>query len=279
MGYTSTLSQHAALRPPRQLSRSSASGATRRRRSTRPRSASRRRRVQADGRLRVPAASSPSAPSAPRTRTRRIASLGLAALRLGRRASTGRSTTSRSQPTLTRLWGGHSVRAGYDCRYRRWDITNPGYGGGRYHFNGAYTRANNAAPPNDRAQSWAQFLLGLPTAGHQHRGHAGQHGEPVRDRRAGRLQPDLSRPVPAGRLAGQPQLTVNLGVRLEIERAMTEAEDRNLAGFDSARRQPHRAGGAARRTRANPIPGDPGRRVPGEGRRALRRRRRSTTRW
>ena len=39
-----------------------------------------------------------------------------------------------------------------------------GFPGGRYQFNGAYTRANNSAALNDRAQSWAQFLLGLPTA-------------------------------------------------------------------------------------------------------------------
>ena len=63
------------------------------------------------------------------------------------------------------LDAGHSLRAGYELRYRRWDITNAPYGAGRYHFNGAYTRANNGAPLNDPAQVWAQFLLGLPTAG------------------------------------------------------------------------------------------------------------------
>ena len=50
-------------------------------------------------------------------------------------------------PTVTRVWGDHSLRAGYDLRYRRWYIETPAYGAGRYHFNGAYTRANNAAPP------------------------------------------------------------------------------------------------------------------------------------
>ena len=66
-------------------------------------------------------------------------------------------------PTVTRVWGAHTPRAGYDLRLQQWEITNNGYPGGRFQFNGSYTRANNTAPTNDRAQSWAQFLLGLPT--------------------------------------------------------------------------------------------------------------------
>ena len=48
-------------------------------------------------------------------------------------------------PTVTWLRGSHSLRGGYDLRIRAWDITNDGYGAGRYHFTGTYTRANNAA--------------------------------------------------------------------------------------------------------------------------------------
>src|SRR5262245_17901117 len=66
-------------------------------------------------------------------------------------------------PTITRVWGEHTIRSGYDLRYQRWNITSNGYPGGRFSFNGAYTRVNNSAATNDRAQSWAQFLLGLPT--------------------------------------------------------------------------------------------------------------------
>src|SRR5262249_3540114 len=66
-------------------------------------------------------------------------------------------------PTITRVWGEHTLRTGYDLRYQRWNITSNGYPGGRFAFNGAYTRASNSAATNDRAQSWAQFLLGLPT--------------------------------------------------------------------------------------------------------------------
>src|SRR5262249_45472219 len=73
-------------------------------------------------------------------------------------------TTLSLAPTVTRIWRGHSARAGYDLRYQRWTIVNDGFPGGRFQFNGAYTRASNSAATNDRAQAWAQFLLGLPTA-------------------------------------------------------------------------------------------------------------------
>jgi hypothetical protein len=84
-------------------------------------------------------------------------------------------------PTVTRVWGDHSLRAGYDLRHRRWDIVNPAYGAGRYHFNGAYTRANNAAP-----QRSGPVLGPVPARpahdGHGHTRHPRQHVEPVRDR-------------------------------------------------------------------------------------------------
>jgi hypothetical protein len=60
------------------------------------------------------------------------------------------------------------------------------------------------------------------------------------------------------------KLTVNLGVRLEVEQAMTEAEDRNLAGFDAAAVSPIEAAAQAAYAR-NPIPEIPAGqfRVPG----------------
>ncbi len=40
------------------------------------------------------------------------------------------------QPTLTKIWGAHSARLGYDFRQQDWKITNEGYQAGRYSFNG-----------------------------------------------------------------------------------------------------------------------------------------------
>src|SRR6185436_12885080 len=68
-------------------------------------------------------------------------------------------------PTLSWLRGRHSLRSGYELRYRRWNITSAPYGAGRYFFRGNFTRANNAAAQDVLAQEFAQFLLGLPTVG------------------------------------------------------------------------------------------------------------------
>ncbi len=92
-----------------------------------------------------------------------IASLGARRSDFGDGFSRPRKTYSFAPP-LTRVWGAHTPRAGYDLRLQQWEIVSNGYPAGRFQFNGVYTRANNSAPTNDRAQSWAQFLLGLPTA-------------------------------------------------------------------------------------------------------------------
>ncbi len=136
------------------------------------------------------------------------------------------------QPTLTKIWGAHTARAGYDFRQQVWNITNEGYPGGRFAFTGAYTRLNNTAAANDRAQSWAQFLLGLPTAA------TGAVANP-----AGNIsQFDIAAPGEFSQMYHglfvqddwrvNDRLTVNAGLRLEINNGLREAEDRNLGGFD-----------------------------------------------
>ena len=72
-------------------------------------------------------------------------------------------------PTVTRVWGDHSLRAGYDLRHRRWNIDNPAYGAGRFHFNGAYTRANNAAPLNEPPSPSPSSCSACPPRARAHR--------------------------------------------------------------------------------------------------------------
>jgi len=156
-------------------------------------------------------------------------------------------------PTLTRLWGAHTGRLGYDLRYQHWNIISTGFPGGRYHFNGAYTRANNGAPMNDRAQSWAQFLLGLPTSG---TGAVATPGTPS-------SQFEIASPGEFSQWYHAffiqddwrvgPRLSVNLGVRFEINTGLTEAENRNLAGFDTTVSNPIEQAAQANYSR-NPIP-------------------------
>ncbi|HKV98555.1 MAG TPA: carboxypeptidase-like regulatory domain-containing protein [Vicinamibacterales bacterium] len=141
-------------------------------------------------------------------------------------------------PTLTKVWGEHTSRAGYEYRYQRWNIINDGYPAGRYLFNGAYTRLNNSASFNDRAQSWAQFLLGLPTTQTGTVATASISG--VTSNGASQFEiasPGSFRQAQNGlflqddwRVSGK--LTVNLGARLEINTGMSEVDNRNLAGYD-----------------------------------------------
>ena len=107
-------------------------------------------------------------------------------------------TTWAIAPTLSTLWREHSLKAGYDMRYQSWEIISSGYPAGRFHFNGFFTRATNGAATNDRAQSWAQFMLGLPTAGDRSRRDPGHDVEPVRDRVARRVESAVECVVPSG---------------------------------------------------------------------------------
>jgi len=135
-------------------------------------------------------------------------------------------------PTTDWLYGNHSFRGGYELRNQRWKIEVPAYGAGRYHFNGAYTRLNNSAPLNDQAQSWAQFLLGLPTTGTGTPANAGSTSSQFEIAAAADYR-QVSHALFAQddwRLTDK--LTVNLGLRFEVDQAMTEKNDRNLAGFD-----------------------------------------------
>jgi Carboxypeptidase regulatory-like domain len=156
-------------------------------------------------------------------------------------------------PTVTWLQGSHSLRAGYDLRMRRWDITNDGYGAGRYHFAGTYTRANNSAPQNDLAQEWAQFLLGIPTAGTNTVATPGSTGSQFEIAALAEFRQTSHGLFLQDDWRVNRSLTLNLGVRLEVERGLTEAEDRNLGGFDAAADSPIEP--AARlRYASNPIP-------------------------
>lgn len=157
------------------------------------------------------------------------------------------------QPTLTRIWGGHTARAGYDFRRQVWNITNAGYTGGRFAFTGAYTRLNNTAPQNDRAQSWAQFLLGLPTAATGTVANAGGNISQFDIASPGEFSQMYHGLFAQDDWRVSDRLTVNLGLRLEVNNGMREAENRNLAGFDVETPNPIQAAAVAAYAN-NPIP-------------------------
>ena len=151
------------------------------------------------------------------------------------------------------MWGSHTPRAGYDLRLQEWAITNNGFPGGRFQFNGAYTRANNTAALNDRAQSWAQFLLGLPTAATGAVATPATRRASSKSRRRARSRRSYHHFFVQDDWRVSPKLTANLGLRLEINTGMRESSDRNLAGFDTVTCEPDR-GRRARQLRAEPDP-------------------------
>jgi hypothetical protein len=138
-------------------------------------------------------------------------------------------------PSVTLMVRDHTVRAGYDLRYQKWWRTDDGYLAGRYNFTGAYTRANNSAAIQ-RGQGLAQFLLGLPTSG----------GNSLIDNNTWADYSQLSHALYVNdewRIGKK--LTVNAGFRLEIDNGLTEAEDRNIYGFDLTSTNPLEAAALA----------------------------------
>ncbi len=155
-------------------------------------------------------------------------------------------------PTASFVTGRHSIRAGYELRNQRWKIDNAEYGAGRYHFNGAYTRANNSSPLNVLAQSWAQFLLGLPTTGTNTVATPGSTGSQFE------IAADADYRQISHSLFAQDdwtindKFTLNAGIRFEFHQALTEAEDRALSGFNQGVESPIAAQARAKYA-ANPI--------------------------
>jgi hypothetical protein len=147
-------------------------------------------------------------------------------------------TTLSFQPTATKLWGSHTSRAGYELRRQQWEIQSAGYPGGRYSFNGAYTRATNAAAQNDRAQSWAQFMLGLPTAATGAVATVGTASSQFEIASPGIFLQTSHGLFVQDDWRVNRKLTVNAGLRLEFNGGMSEKENRNLAGFDTTAANP-----------------------------------------
>ena len=146
-------------------------------------------------------------------------------------------------PSVTWLLKDHTVRAGYDFRYQGWWRTDAGYLAGRYNFTGAYTRANNSASIQ-QGQALAQFLLGLPTSG----------GNSLIDWNAYGDYSQISHALYANdewRIGKK--LTINAGLRMEVDQGLTESQDWNIYGFDLTSSNPIEQQ-ARLQYAANPIP-------------------------
>lgn len=146
------------------------------------------------------------------------------------------------QPTITRLAGGHQLRAGYDFRVYRENASGLGHAAGRYDFRTDFTRGPfDNSPSAAIGQDLAAFLLGQPTGGLLERNTARSNQTLYQ---AFFFQDDWK---------ATSRLTLNLGVRYEYEGATRERFNRNARGFDETTPNPIEAAARAAYS-ASPIP-------------------------
>jgi hypothetical protein len=147
------------------------------------------------------------------------------------------------QPSLTQIHGDHSLRYGYDYRVLRENFSTNGYQGGRFFFDGTYTSIDTTTTTNSNNQTnanrnrnaygrdLAAFLLGIPststsqsiidTSGINYSAQSQYHGFYFQD---------------DWRVT--PKLTLNLGLRYEVELGLTERYNRFIRGFDPTTTSP-----------------------------------------
>ena len=159
------------------------------------------------------------------------------------------------QPTMTQITGNHTMKYGYDYRVLRENFSSGGYQGGRFFFDGTYTSVDLTTTTNSNNQTNANrnrnvygrdvaaFLLGIPsastsqslidTSGINYSAQSQYHGFYFHD---------------DWRVT--PKLTLNLGLRYEIELGLTERFNRFIRGFDATTSSPIEAAARAAYTTA-----------------------------
>ncbi len=147
------------------------------------------------------------------------------------------------QPSVTQVWGNHTMRYGYDARVLRENFSTDGFQGGRFFFDGTYVTNTTTTTTNSTSQTntdrnrnvygrdVASFLLGIPTAStSQSLIDTSARSYSVQSLYHGFFFQDDWRLTP--------KLTLNLGLRYELELGLTERFDRLLRGFDATSASP-----------------------------------------
>ena len=140
-----------------------------------------------------------------------------------------RPTTSHTlAATLNKLLSRHSLRGGMEMRiYREDSLSTANEQSGRYQFTNAYTRQSSASGTDYQGlQNYAAFLLGMPSTTTLLR--ASDYSE--YSKTWGLFVQDDWRI--------NDKLTLNLGLRWELETALTERNDKSVSGFDYGYVQP-----------------------------------------
>jgi hypothetical protein len=147
--------------------------------------------------------------------------------------------------TVNKSMGAHSVKTGMEVRqYRETSQFFANNQTGQFNFDSTWTRGpldNSTAAPGSLGQSFASFLLGIPSSGFVARGAS--YNE--KSQTWGFYVQDDWRVNAA--------LTVNLGLRYEYETPLSEADNKSVRGFDTAVVQSIEAAARARYAQ-NPTP-------------------------
>lgn len=152
------------------------------------------------------------------------------------------------QPTLTQITGNHSIKYGYDYRQLREQFDSNLFNAGRFLFDGTYTTqcanlpnpvtavcgsgGNNTANRNAYGRDLAAFLVGIPTANGNSLIDNPQSYDVKTKYHGFFVQDDW-------RISSK--LTLNLGIRYEIESGLVDSQNRIVTGFDDFTPNPLRA--------------------------------------
>jgi hypothetical protein len=151
------------------------------------------------------------------------------------------------QPTMTQIAGSHTFKYGYDFRRLRENLLSKGFNAGRFQFDGTYTAPasnSSAALRSAYGRDLAAFLLGIPTANAttsiidnptEYQVNSNYHGIFFQD---------------DWRLNSK--ITLNLGLRYELESGVREDQNRLVIGFDQTSTNPLNAMAQANFTASPP---------------------------
>ncbi|MEI9811519.1 MAG: carboxypeptidase-like regulatory domain-containing protein [Acidobacteriota bacterium] len=154
------------------------------------------------------------------------------AITMGTLTSFGGGTRSRDTyysrtagATISKLWGRHSLKGGFDFRTLH-DAATPAVGPTGLGFTDVFTRPNPASATTGQGSDLATLLLGYPTSGSQSvvsnlDNYLRYYGFFVQDD-----------------FRFNSKLTFNVGLRLEYESGIREVNNRLITGFDATAQNP-----------------------------------------
>lgn len=131
------------------------------------------------------------------------------------------------QPTVTQIFGNHTFRYGYDYRLLSEKNETNGYNAGRFFFDGTYTApASNSSSTlrNAVGRDLAAFLLGVATTNTNSLIETPREYDVSSNYHGFFFQDDWR---------VNNRLTLNLGLRYELETGVRETEGRIITGFDT----------------------------------------------